>query len=447
MKKLTKKRQLILYGCSGLGVNMLNLIVGSYLCGALLTSGFDANIENLTYLNKDLVVPGLWSILIFAAKLIDGLIDIPLSSFTDNLRSRFGRRRPSIVMGFIPMIAAYLLFLVPLNGSDSVTNTIWFAAMLCLFYSSYTLTMITYYATFAEIVEDKKDLVLLSNVKSICDVVYFSLGYALVPAFVAMGTNIRNVAVIFLPLSLTMLIPLFMLKEKPTNTTDKQSKNNDPAPVTFKRSLEFSFKNKKYIYWLCVAATMNMGLQLFLSGIDEFFSTAGVNMTFIMASSFVPVPLTILLYNKIVAKKGLGFGFRYILIVFSVGMSLMYFCQSLPKSIMFYFAIGCSIIVSFAIGSFFSVTYTVPSHMAAEISEQTGTRVSSMYFAVQGLFEAASAGIASGFLLVFMKEHGLIKYMTLTVAGICMLACLLSFFLPKSVTRIGIRKPSDVREK
>lgn len=447
MKKLTKKSQLILYGCAGLGVNMLNLIVGSYLCSALLTGGFDANVESWTYLNKDLVVAGLWSVLIFAAKLIDGLIDIPLSAFTDNLKSRFGRRRPSIIMGFIPMIAAYLLFLVPINGNQSVANTLWFAAMLCLFYSSYTLTMITYYATFAEVVEKKNDLVLLSNIKSICDVVYFSLGYALVPAFVAMGTNIRTVALIFLPLSLTMLIPLFMLKEEPSNSTDSKANEEELEAVTFKRSLEFSFKNKRFIFWLCVAATMNVGLQLFLSGINEFFSTAGVNMTFIMASSFVPVPLTILLYNKIVAKKGLGFGFRYILIVFSVGMSLMYFCQSLPKNIMFYAAIGCGIIVSFAIGSFFSVTYTVPSHMAAEISEQTGTRVSSMYFALQGLFEAASAGIASGFILVFMKEHDLIRYMTLTVAAICMLACLLSFFLPESVLRIGIRNSPDAKKK
>ena len=440
MKKLTKKWQIILYGCSGLGVNMMNLIVGSYLCSALLTGGFDAHIEQWTYLNKDLVVPALWSILILTAKIVDGLIDIPLSSFTDNLRSRFGRRRPSIVMGYIPMIAAYLLFLIPIDRTATIANTLWFAAILCLFYASYTLTMITYYATFAEIVKEKNDLVLLSNVKSICDVVYFSLGYALVPAFVAMGTNIRAVALIFLPLALTMLIPLFMLKEKPTNTPDTSSDKDELAPITFKQSLAFSLKNKKFIFWLFVAATMNLGLQLFLSGINEFFSTAGVNMTFIMASSFAPVPFTILLYNRIVAKKGLGFGFRYILIMFSVGMSLMFFCQMLPKDMLFYCAIGCGIIVSFAIGSFFSVTYTVPSHMAAEISESTKTRVSSMYFAIQGLFEATSAGIASGVLLVFMKENDLIPYMTLIVAGICMLACALSFFLPKSVTNIGIKK-------
>ena len=69
MQKLTKKWQLVLYGCSGLGVNMLNMIVGSYLCSALLVGGFEKHIESWTYLNKDLVVAALWGTLIFILKI------------------------------------------------------------------------------------------------------------------------------------------------------------------------------------------------------------------------------------------------------------------------------------------------------------------------------------------------------------------------------------------
>ena len=214
MKKLDKRWKIILYGCSGLGVNMLNMIVGSYLCSALLIGGFDKHVELWTYLNRDLVVAGLWGTLIFAVKVLDGFIDIPLSNFTDNLRTRFGRRRIAIVIGFIPMILGYLLFLVPVSREANLANTIWFAAILGLFYCSYTLTMLTYYATFAELIDNDRDRVLLSNTKSICDVVYYSLSFALVPVFVSIGMNIRIVALIFLPLALTMLIPLFLIKEK-----------------------------------------------------------------------------------------------------------------------------------------------------------------------------------------------------------------------------------------
>lgn len=431
MNKITKKGGLILYACSGLGVNMLNIIVGSYLCSALLVGGFDAHVEQWTYLNRDLVVAGLWAVLILAAKIIDGLIDLPLSHFVDNLNVKWGKRKTAILMGFIPMIVAYLLLLVPIDTAATLANTIWFGALLIVFYTAYTLTMITYYATFAEVTEDQKGIMLLSNTKSVCDVVYFSLGFALVPAFVSMGMNIRTVALIFLPLSLTMLIPFFTLKEKGEAVVEKKQRK-----VTFTKSLMFTLGDKPYIYWLCTLFVMNVGLQLFLSGINEYFSTANLNMPFIMPVCFVPVPFTIIIYNKIVQKKGLGFGYRYVLAMFSTGMALMGLIRFIPSSIIYAYSIVCALIISFSIGAFFSVTYTVPSQRAADRKEE-GDTASSMYFAIQGLFEGASAGLASGVVLVFMKQNGYVPVMTVLVAVVCMIAFCMSFFFPKVISQIG----------
>lgn len=433
MNKITKKRSLILYACSGLGVNMLNIIVGSYLCSALLVGGFDAHVEQWTFLNKDLVVAGLWGVLILLAKIVDGLIDLPFSHFTDNLKTKWGRRKPAIVLGFIPMIIAYVLFLIPLNHEATILNTVWFAALLFIFYGFYTLTMLTYYATFAEVTEKQEDIVLLSNVKSVCDVVYFILGFALVPAFVSMGMNIRIIALIFMPLSLTMLIPLLMLKE------DKEAilaEKTSTEKTTFVDSFAFTLKDKPFILWLCIIFVMNIGLQLFLSGINEYFSTMGLNMTFVMAAVFVPVPFTIMLYNKIISRRGLGFAFRYILLVFSVSMILMGFARFIPRSLLFPFAIFCALIASFSIGSFFSVTYTVPSQRAALRMHEKAS-ASSMYYAIQGLFEATSAGLASGVILVFMKQNGYVPVLTLVVAAACLAAFGISFTLPKTITDIG----------
>ncbi len=442
MEKITKKSKLVLYACSGLGVNMLNMIVGSYLCSALLTGGFAAeDIGRWTYTDNNLVVYGLWMVLASIAKVCDGLIDLPFSHFADNLKSRFGRRKTAIVIGFVPMIIAYLLFLVPLNNDATVLNTIWFAGLLFVFYGAYTLTMLAYYATFAE-VADESGIVLISNVKSVCDVVYFSMSFALVPVFVSLGLNIRYVALIFLPLAFTMLIPFFLLKEK------KYTKEEIKAPVakadrpTLVKSIGFTFNDKPYIKWLCVLFVMNMGLQLFLSGINEYFSNTDMNMTLVMAPCFVPVPFTILIYNKLVKKKGLGFGYRYILAVFSLGMGLMGFCHVIPREFLTPFAIFCSIVVSFAIGAFFSVTYSVPSSRAS-VRREENKSASSMYFAVQGLFEAASAAIASYVILTLLKEtmggKG-VGFMTVIVAVICMAAFVFSFFLPKDITLIGKRE-------
>lgn len=439
MRILSKKWQIILYGCSGLGLNMLNMIVGSYLCSALLVGGFKDHVESWTYLNKDLVVAGIWGVLIFVVKAFDGIIDIPLSSLTDNLRTKWGRRRPAILVGYIPLLIAYVLFLFPLRSQASVLNTIWFAGLLFVFYGAYTLTMVTYYATFAEILKDEHDRVLISNVKSICDVVYFSLSFALVPVFVSMGVNIRYVALIFLPLAATMLIPLFMIKENSTKegAVEQYPKVQAQERVSFITSVKYASKNKHFLYWLLIVSVMNVGLQLFLGGINEFFSSVGLNMTVVMASAFAPVPFTLTVYNRLVKKRGLKFGFQFILLTFSVGMTAMFVCRMLPLQVMLPVAMCCGIIVSFAIGAFFSVTYTVPAHLAAEENKKGSICTSSMYFAVQGLFEGIAAGIATGFILVFLKTQGLISIMTILVAAFCMIAFLMAFFLPRSISLLG----------
>ena len=110
MEKLTKRSQLVVYAISGMGINMLNLMMGSYLCSALLVGGFgESAIPFQTYHQRDLVIAAVWAMFVFAAKIIDGIIDIPLASFTDNLRSRWGRRKTSLVIGLVPLLLAYVL--------------------------------------------------------------------------------------------------------------------------------------------------------------------------------------------------------------------------------------------------------------------------------------------------------------------------------------------------
>ncbi|MBP3392393.1 MAG: MFS transporter [Clostridia bacterium] len=443
MKKITDRKKLILFGCSGLGVNMLTLMMGSYLCSALLVGGFEDHIESWTYLNKDLVVAGLWAILVFFAKALDGIIDLPLASFADRLHTKIGRRKTAILIGYIPMIISYLLFLFPLNAGATWLNTLWFGALLCIFYTCYTLTMLTYYASFSEICDSEKDTVFLSNVKSICDVVYFSLAYSLIPVFIGLNINIRIVALIFLPLCLTMLIPFFLLKEN-----DEEEK--EVRSLTLGTALKTSFKNKPYIYFLCTTFMMAIGLQLFLGGINEVFSSTGLNMTVVMASSFAPVPFTLILYNYLIKKKGLGFAYRYSLAIFSVGMMVLYLCFKLSHKISMSYltliALCGGILISFAIGAFFSINYTVPTHLAKKEVETTGKSVATMLFAVQGMFEGVAAGVATGIILVNLKDYNVISLLPIIVAAACMIAFLMSLRFPKIINMMG-KQEKDVEKQ
>ncbi len=464
MRKITDRKKLVIYGCSGLGVNMLNMIMGSYLVSALQVGGFASEDIGLwTYLDKDLIIPFIWIFIGFFAKALDGIIDLPFATFADKLKTGFGRRKTGILIGYIPMMVSFLLFLVtpfkPGSIGADIASTVWFGVLLCSFYTFYTLTMLTYYATFSEICANEEDMTFLSNTKSICDVVYMSLVYALFPVFVnVMGLNVRNVAIIFFPLVLTMLIPLFTLKEN----NDEQG---EIRVLTLKSALSTSFQNKPFIYWMSTSFVTAIGLQLFLGGINELFSNTDLNMTVVMASSFAPVPFTIMLYNHFIKKKGLGFAYRYVLTVFAGGMLIMLSClgisnldvllprisDSLPAfvntaleaimknsgTILLIISLVGGVAVSFSLGAFFSVTYMVPSRLAQIEYEKSGKGVASMLFAVQGLFEGIAAGIATGVILTSLKWANQIWLLPIIAIVCCAIAFAMSFKFSDDVALMG----------
>ena len=445
MRKLKTRGQKMLYALSGLGVNMLNLMMGSYLCSAIIASGFAEKVKPFqTFAGTDLVLIPVWAVFGIIAKIVDGVIDVPMASFADNLRSRFGRRRPAIIIGLVPMIVAYLLFLVvPNPGQATLLNTVYLGVVLCLFYMSYTLTMVTYYATYTEIVDTNEDREFISNVKSVCDILYFILGYVGVRAMLN-GMNIRTVALIVLPIVLTMLIPLFMIKE----ADNRKSSGVNEKSVGLLTSIGCTMKNRNFVLWMIVYSFMTFGVQLFLSGINEYFAGTGMNMILVMVGSFAPVPLALVIYRRIYGRYGFGTAFRYALITFSVGMLSLFGVSFIPAGgVRTVLSVSAGILCSLAIGALFSVAYSVPSQLAADEEKKTGIANSAMYFAVQGLFSGVATAIGSYVVLNALKAAAgsisdtssvnPIYFMTAVSAAGTLLSFVLTYMLPRSLVNMG----------
>ena len=450
MQKIKGKPKMLLYGCAGLGVNLLNLFMTSYLCSALLIGGFAEEVLPFqTYVSHDLIIASVWAVFAFAAKIIDGVIDIPMASLTDRLKSRWGRRRPSLVIGLVPLVLSFLAFLfIPNPDGATILNTVYYGLVLFVFYTAYTLVMVTYYATFTEIVDTEQERGYISNVKSVCDIIYFILGYVVVRMLLN-GLNIRLVALICLPLVLTMLIPLFMIKEP----SSKEGGFIEEKTVNLFKSLGYTFKNKDFIIWMIVYSFMTFGIQLFLGGINEYFSKVGMNMIFVMLAAFAPVPFTLMLFNYLIKKKGFKFAFQYVLLVFALSMFWMFGFSFMEggtlKTVM---SIIGGLFCSFAVGAMFAVAYSIPSQLAAEDEKRTGISHSAMYFAVQGLFAGVATGIGTGIVLTALKgteeaPTDAIIYMTLICAIACLISFALTFILPRSLSELGREQPTTTEEK
>ena len=447
MKKL-KSYQRPIFAFSAFGPNLLMIFITAYFIDALIPTGLVVNREFWSFTGAAIVAPVLFSIIFTIAKTIDGLIDIPLASLTDNLRSKWGKRKPAIAVAFIPMVISYFLLWNPIIKSDeSILNAIYIAILLVIFFSSYTMCVLSYYACFSSIVETEKERVKLSSWKSFFDTIAYSLAYALLPLFIGFGINIRTIVMCSMPLMLTMLIPLFLIKENSSEMSEEK------MPLC--KSLTLAFKNKQFVRWLFPLAALHFGLMMFLAGQNVIASGLmelnGWQIAIINTAAFAPVPLMLVFFNLIQKRKGIRFAFQTSLIAFALSMLVFEsaWVGFWPESVLtrLIIAIVGGTIGSYSIGAFFAFPYIIPSQIAANEQKESGKNHSAMYFAIQGLVTQISAAISTGVVYVNVKnitsadsEIIGIFMVPIIVALSCMLAFILSFKMPKNYTDISISK-------
>lgn len=441
-----KKWQIPVYALSGFGPNLLMIFVTAYLLDALIPTGLGVNRELWSFTGAVIVSPVLFSVLFTVAKILDGLIDVPLASLTDNLRTKWGRRKPAIAIGLVPMIISYaLLWLVPSRDEHSMLNTIWVIVFVLIFFISYTMCLVSYYGSFAEVVPDERARVKLSSWKSGFDTIGYSIAYALLPLFIGFGMNIRTIVLASMPLMLTMTIPLFLIKKG--NEAEIQAE----PKVPFVESIKLTCGNKTFLKYLAVLACFYFGLQMFLAGQNVMASGMmqlnGWQITIMNTAAFAPVPLMLILFNFIQKRKGLRFSLQLALWAFAIAM-VTFFCARysfFPNSWVTRLIIGAigGTIGSYAIGVFFAVPYIYPSQVAAQEIAATGKNHTAMFFAVQGLANQVVAAISTGVVYLNLKsitvggdEYFGISLVPLVVAAACILSFVLSFLLPKSFGKV-----------
>lgn len=464
MYSLDKKWKEFIYSASGFGPNLLMVLLGAYLTDALNPVGLSADKNNWSISGYCLITPAIFGVLWMIAKIFDGIVDVPLAAFTDNLRTKWGRRRPALLIAFIPMCLSYVLAWTPLQmRENSIVNTVWICAMLLIFFTSYTMSLITFYGSFSTVCETEEQRIRIGNYKSFFDTIGYCLVYALIPVFIGMGINIRTLVIAASPLMLTMIIPFFIIKEG-----EKYGQGKDYLPeakVGLIESFTMTCKNKLFLAWVVPNCCAFFGLNMFLAAQNTLISgvmNLGASWAAVMnTAAFAPIPIMLFIYYKIIQKKGIKTAFQIALLCFAV--AILNFCVGseyfFPDSIIPRIVIGCvgGTLGSFSIGAFFATPYMIPSQIAAMELKITGKDHTAMYFAVQALTTSVVGAISTGLVYEYVKNIQVQKVINdvaiegeswkigvSLIPAIVSLMCIIGFFackkLPKTYSEDLVRK-------
>ena len=404
VQSLNKKWKELLYAFSGFGPNFLMILMGAYFTDAINPVALGAN-QTYQAIASGVcfILPAIFPIFYAISKAFDGLIDIPFAHITDSLKTRWGKRRPPIIACFVPMVLSYIMCWFPVGGaSNQVLNTFWILIWALIFFSSYTMCMIAFYGSLSTTCSSHAQKTRVSSYKSFFDTITYCLVYALVPLLLDIfKVHIDKFVLYSLPLMLTMLIPIFVIKEG--EKYGYPENNGTEEKVTFKESLKLTFKNKPFMSWIIVNACAFFGLQMFLNGMNTMIIGGmgfnGTEMAIINTCAFAPVPIMLYLFMKLKAKKGFRFTYQTCLGAFGIAI-LSFFFASLfvtggNKTIQYIIACIGGIMGSWGIGAFFMGSYLVPAQVSSVEEKLTKKNHSAMYFAAQAVTTSIIGALSS----------------------------------------------------
>ena len=475
MKKvsLNKRWKEVLFAATGFGPNLLMVLMMAYFTDAVIPTGLKADVGFWSYggtiIVSTIIFPILWTI----GRVFDGVVDVPLAAFTDNLKNKTGKRWIAILIAVAPMVISFILCWIPIFGKSGdlslgqqIGNSVWIFFWSIVFFASYTLALITFYGALSDVCEDQTQRARVSAYKSVFDTISYALVYAAIPAiFKAVGLPIWQVALYGTPLMITILFPIFMQRKVEGEVVGAGSEDK---AVPIGTSIKLTLESKPFMKWTLVNCVAFFGLQMFLVAQNTLISgvmNLGAGWAAVLNTcAFAPVPLMLYLFNRLRKKVGVRPVFQSALLSF--GLCIFSFClgsqwfwgdQLMPKLIIG--AIG-GVIGSWGIGAFFMMPYLIPTSIASVEEEVTGKNHSAMYFAIQALATSIVGAVASSLVYNYLKlwaenpgEATGWKYGVSMVPFIVSVACIAGFFfcflMPKRysarVTYLDIKESAERR--
>lgn len=414
VKSLNKNWKEFLFAFSGFGPNFLMVLMGAYFTDALNPAALGMNqTEQAIASGVCFIAPAIFPILYAISKAFDGIIDIPFAHIADNLSTKWGRTRPVIAVCWLPMVLAYAMCWWPIGGAENqMLNTIWIFFWCIVFFSTYTMNLIAFYGSLSTVCCDEPQRLRVSGYKAFFDTISYCLVYALVPLILSgTGLHVDKFAMVSLPLMLTMVVPIFLIKEG--EKYGYPERGGAPAQkISITESLKLTFSNRVFLSWTAVNCCTFFGLQMFLVGMNAMIIGGmgfnGGEMAMANTCAFAPVPVMLYFFNKLKAKKGIRFTYQTCLLAFAVAIMSFFFASTFVtggnKPIQYAIACTGGVVGSWAIGAFFMMPYLATSQISSVEEQLTGKNHSAMYFAANAVTTSIVGAISGGLIYESVKN-------------------------------------------
>ena len=387
-------RSKLLYTVGYFGVSLLSglfLLWANYRYGALFTGRGKAYV----------------GLALLAAHLMNAPFDPVVGWWSDRTHTRFGRRKPFIAWGTVPLIVAFALLWAPPGRVDSLWNAVWLLGIASGFFALFSLVVNPYLAMLPDIARSNEDRVSTSALLATFGLsaeVLAMVGGSLIAGklgFLAAVAIVSGTALICLVCPL--LVPEPSIRDGPAGT--------DACPTrgpewSLARAVRVTLANRpfrifllaKCLYWLGTRTILAM-VPFFVVGVlhvpeGQVERQSGLLVAWAVGPAF--------LWFAVLRRLARRFSKRQLtlagLACLGLGSGLMVTVGIVPVDAMVH-ARAIAAVCAFAIAAVFAVPNAILADLVDLDARLTGARREAMYFGAQGFFVKASWGGASALVM------------------------------------------------
>ena len=159
--------QAIIYSSGYFGVYLISFSVAT-VPQILYVPETGASMISSVAIGRLLLVGGvLFGLLNGFGRVIDAVVDPWIGNLSDHWRSRWGRRKPFILVGAPLMGIFFVLFTLPPSSDPSLANIAYLAIIYPLFFLFYTAALTPYLAMLPEITRTPSERLLVTTLQSV----------------------------------------------------------------------------------------------------------------------------------------------------------------------------------------------------------------------------------------------------------------------------------------
>ncbi|MHA1269276.1 MAG: MFS transporter [Candidatus Helarchaeota archaeon] len=351
-----------------------------------------------------LVIYGVW----------DALNEPLIGHISDFTRTRWGRRKPFIMLGIIPLIiCSFLIYTPPIH--DPMLCTIYLIVILIFYELFVTMVITNWFSLFPELSLDQNERLSISKYLQIFGLIGLIIGLGVAPMIAGLFSNpLVGYSLMGLILgiiaAISMLPTILFVKERKEYQIKKVEK------ISFFKSFAISIKNKSFLYFVIVQFLLQLSYSLVISSLPLFFegvlNLGSLEYSLLLLSTFLSVLPSLFLWIKIANK----YGTKKALMI-----SMVCFCGAFLLSFVIFDVISGLIVLligGIGLGGLMLFPTILLSDVIDEDQLKTKKRREGIYNGVSGvivkLSNAISWGIIGVILTLFSIDRNNLTTTTLT---------------------------------